>query len=127
MIENTWFELPVKSLRRAKEFYEELLKDTITIKTSQNSKIAMMVNNSGKSFGCLYEESAFIPDMFGIVIYFELFNNIEEKIKKIEELGGKVLSYEKRIEEFDYQALIQDSEGNRIALFKQNEDFFNEA
>lgn len=123
-MESLWFELPVKSLARAKEFYEELLQDIVTINISQNQKIATMVNSSGKSFGCLYEEKAFIPDVFSVVVYFKLFNNVEEKIKKIEDLGGKVLFYESSEEELGYQALIQDSEGNKIAIFKQNEDFF---
>lgn len=127
MMESLWFELPVKSLARAKEFYEGLLQDMVTIKISQNQKIAMMVNNSGKNFGCLYEEKAFIPDIFSVVVYFKFFNNVEEKLKKIEDLGGKVLFYENTVGELGYQALIQDSEGNKIAIFKQNEDFFYES
>lgn len=123
--DSVWFQLPVKKLERAVAFYEELLKDNTKIRMLKNKKVAILLDNNGKSYGSLYEESSFIPDMFGIIIYFGIFSDIKDKIQRIKELGGKVLLYNKEIEDSNFNALIQDSEGNRIAIYKTDKEFFD--
>lgn len=124
MSDSTWFQIPVKKLERAVTFYEELLKDNTKIRILKNKKVAILLNNDGKSYGSLYEESSFIPDMFGIIIYFGIFSDIKGKIQKINELGGKVLLYNKERKNTNFNVLIQDSEGNRIAIYKTDKKFF---
>lgn len=109
MNDSAWFQIPVQKLERAVTFYEELLKDNTKIRILKNKKVAILLNNDGKSYGSLYEESSFIPDMFGIIIYFGIFSDIKEKIQKINELGGKVLLYNKKSTNSNFNVLIQDS------------------
>lgn len=114
------FKLPVKSLSRAKVFYEGLLMDEVIINIKGKTERADRQKRFlGKFFEGLYEEGTqFTPSTIILMLRVKWLKNIERNLKKINELGGKVLYYPKKNEKMPYQALIQDSEGNRIIIFK---------
>lgn len=114
-----YFEIPVKSITRAAKFYEGILDLKLEVERSSNNVLAKFVDNAGCTYGCLFEDEAFIPDMFGIIItFYNKKKKVSDLSLRVAQLGGKVLHQNKLMNlTGGYRALIQDSEGNRIGLY----------
>ena len=118
-----WFEIPTTNLERAQKFYETILGITMTPLDLDNIKMRMFpVDDPSAVGGALcYSEGFYQPSLTdGPLLYLNGNPDIQPILDKVEAAGGKVLVPKTQISpEYGYMAVMQDSEGNRIALHCQ--------
>ncbi|MEQ9466423.1 MAG: VOC family protein [Ekhidna sp.] len=116
-----WFELPVKEMDRAKNFYQSIfdiqMGDNMEIGSAAMSFFPFETDASGAT-GTLIKQETYIPSYQGALIYFSV-KEIDDVLPKIETNGGKIINPKMSIGEHGFVAHIEDSEGNRIALHQQ--------
>lgn len=120
MTELIQFAIPTKYLQRTIQFYQELLREEVIIEIDKSGKKALITDNATRmAIGYLYYDKPFIPDMFGVTIYFQIRGTLKNKLEKVKRLGGKILLSKNYNFISEDNALIQDSEGNRIGLIQK--------
>jgi len=116
----SWFEIPTTDLDRAQKFYETIFGITLTPLDLDNIKMRMFpVDDPSAVGGALcHSEGFYHPSMtHGPLLYLNANPDIQPILDKVEAAGGKVLVPKTQISpEYGYMAVMQDSEGNRIAL-----------
>ena len=123
-----YIDIPIKNLKRATKFYQYLLNEKpIEINNqytlfSSDTRINPLIR--------LVKEKSFIPGTFGILLYFHIQHNLPNLLTKIPKIGGKIISINTEDNrpidinknlDFACNALLRDSEGNRIAVFSNFE------
>ncbi|HRH51290.1 MAG TPA: VOC family protein [Panacibacter sp.] len=117
----SWFEIPATDLARAQKFYEAIFDISMIPLDTPNIKMRMfpledMMTQVG---GALVDSGGFhIPSATdGTLIYLNANPDVQHVLDKVEAAGGKVLVPKTQISpEYGYMAVLQDTEGNRIAL-----------
>jgi len=112
-----WFEIPVLDYDRAKQFYSKLLGMELSDLPMPGSQMAAfpMAQGDENATGALVKADNYQPSVSGTVVYFSC-DDVDIPLKKVEELGGKVLIPKTSIGEHGFFGHIIDSEGNRVAL-----------
>ncbi len=109
-----WCDIPVDDLDRACAFYEGVM----GIKCPQDSfgdvKFAVLDHENGNG-GCLVPRQPG-QGKSGILIYLNADGRIRDAVAKVSQLGGKVVQGVHSIGPHGCRALIEDSEGNAMAL-----------
>ncbi len=107
-------EIPVLDLKKTKKFYKTIFDWNIDLDTMPNYGLVEL--KGAASIGFFIVEK--IPD-HGINVVFEV-EDIEKKLTKIAEAGGKVKREKYEIApEIGYSAQFQDCFGNEFGLFSQ--------
>lgn len=118
-----WFEITVIDMDRAKKFYKEVFDIEIQIQDFQGTLMGWFPFSESKpgAAGSSIKSKAYSPsEDKGALIYFSA-TDISTQLKKVLELGGKVLQAKSLIsEDIGYMGLFVDSEGNRIALHSRH-------
>lgn len=113
-----WFEIPVTDLDRAEKFYKEVLGYECERQPEERgitmSWFPMYQDGLGAA-GTLVKGEAYTPSKEGIMIYFTA-PDIPGTLAKVEANGGKVLQEKMSIGEHGFTGLLEDSEGNLIAI-----------
>ncbi len=110
----SWVEIPVEDFDRAVEFYSTIL--NIEFKREESGKEKKAFLPSGE--GVIFSTPGFKPSKDGVIINFNVGNQLDETIEKIKTNGGTITKPRTRIKagEEDYFALFIDSEGNKLGL-----------
>ena len=122
-----YFEIPADDVDRAKRFYNSLLGWKIEptqvsipemaslqyqdIKTGDANEVTPM--GGTLSMGGMYKRQMNEP-----IVNYVMVDDIDEKIAIVEKLGGKIVVPKRELESVGQFVIIQDTEGNVIALFK---------
>ena len=117
-----WFEIPVKNMDRAKNFYSNVLKkDLMHLPSPGPSKMAAFPWTEGAEFsaGALVEGEGYEPSTTGSVVYFYC-EDLSNELTRVEKNGGKILVPKTDIGEHGFISHIMDTEGNRVALHSRN-------
>ena len=126
----TWFELPARSLNRAKAFYERILDIQMTIKQDGEYRAAffpydptIMQASSGRVTGTIIqmtEKADPLKDLSynGVIVYLNASPSINLVLERVIDAGGKILEEKSRIPP-GWIAKIKDTEGNIIGLFAE--------
>lgn len=116
-----WFEIPVKDIKRAKEFYESVLGYPLNENETGERKMAFFPMQEGEqgSTGTLVEGDGYEPSSSGTLVYINV-EDIETTLDKIIDNGGKVIRPKMDIGEYGYIAHFEDIEGNKVALHSNN-------
>ena len=129
MSENThtlaWFELPVSDIARAKTFYSTILGvELATMDLGDGFKMEVFPGESGSVSGALvwHPEGWYAPsNTHGPLIYFDADPDLQLALDKVEAAGGSVSIPKRQIsEDHGYMAVIEDTEGNRVALWSKS-------
>ena len=116
-----YFEIPVNDMDRSIQFYQTVFNFEFSKEIIDNNEMALFPfaeENSGIT-GALAKGEIYIPTKDGVLIYFKT-SNIDETLKLATECGGQIL-YPKTDNGIGFVAEIEDTEGNRIALFQSKE------
>ncbi|TQV86419.1 VOC family protein [Aliikangiella coralliicola] len=115
-----WFDLGVKDLQRAAEFYRAVLAKNITIEQFDNFEFGVFEHDKGIG-GCLVptQES---PSTGNLLIYFNVDGRIQAAISEVTNHGGEVVENIHAIGPHGFRAIIIDSEGNKIALHSNSNE-----
>lgn len=110
-----WFEIPTADFKRAKKFYETIFEMEIHATEFANMKMGIFPHRD--SGGAIVESEFHRPGPDGPLIYLEAQPDLAIVLARIEGAGGKILQGKKMISpEHGFNALVLDSEGNRLAL-----------
>jgi uncharacterized protein len=116
----SWFEIPTKDLKRAQDFYENILDITFTPLDLDNFQMRMFPIEDPTCVGgaLCYSKSSHVPSATdGPLVYLNANPDVQLALDKVEKAGGKIVVPKTQISaEYGYMAMIIDTEGNRIAL-----------
>jgi hypothetical protein len=125
----SWFEIPVADMARATKFYEAIL--DVQLNAFQvpggGPMMAMFPADGGVNGALCCLPGFYTPSHQGPLIYLNANPDVQHALDKVVAAGGKVMVPKTLItEEYGYMAVIEDTEGNRIALHNVPEKFFKE-
>lgn len=114
-----WFEIPVTDMERAIKFYETVLEVKLERHDMGEFDMAWfpMHNDKPGASGSLVKGKEYTPSMQGALIYLvSPSGDLQNELDKVEEAGGKICTPKKDIGEWGFMAVINDTEGNAVAL-----------
>ena len=109
-----WCDIPVDDLDRAIAFYEGVMGISCHRESFGDIAFAVLDHHDGNG-GCLVPRREG-QGRSGILIYLNVDGRIRDAVKRVAELGGKVTQDVHAIGPHGCRALIEDSEGNAMAL-----------
>jgi hypothetical protein len=110
------FDLPAKDREAAAKFYNQLFGWEHQVIPEPNSAYILQTGNTSGAYAALGEQVE--PDR--VLIYVGT-DDIAADLKKVKELGGKVVMPEFPIGEWGAMAIFVDPTGNRVALWKDGQ------
>lgn len=115
------FEIPVKDMPRAIEFYQSILTITIEKFEIPGMQIGAFPSEGQAVMGVLMQGEGYVPSATGVTIYLDGGNDLQVILDKVEKSGGTVLMPKTaHADESGFFALFLDTEGNRIGLNSPN-------
>ncbi len=118
-----WVEIPVSDMDRAEKFYNNFF--GFTCKRQEEAEGMLMsflpMGEGYGATGALVMGEGYNPTHEGAKVYFNApEDSIEKAVSKAKDLEIKILMPYMDIGEFGHMAIIEDSEGNMIALHSEN-------
>jgi len=116
-----FFEIPVSDMERAIKFYSRVFGIKLSHIDLGPLEMALFPggNKDEGATGSLVKHKEFYkPSSGGTLLYFTApSGDLSEELSRVEKEGGKIVLQKRLVsDDFGYMALINDSEGNRIAL-----------
>ncbi len=116
-----WFEIPVLNMDRAIKFYETVLGHKLERHKMHALDMAwfhMNPEGMGAMGSLVYNEEFYKPSTDGALVYFTAFSgDLSNELGKVEKAGGQILVPKTKIsDDHGFMAVVQDTEGNRIAI-----------
>lgn len=110
-----WFDIPVADLDRAAAFYRAVLAIDVQKQEFDGFAFCFLAHDQGNG-GCLVPGAEGITSTGGILVYLNVDRRIRAAMVEVERCGGKVQDPVHPIGPHGFRAIVEDSEGNRIAL-----------
>jgi uncharacterized protein len=112
----SWVEIPATDIKRAAQFYGRLLNINIEVMDFGTEKMACFPGGEG----AISQAPGFSPSKDGALVSFDAGTDLNAAIKTATENGGEIVQPKTKIEAEGrgYFALITDTEGNRVGLYK---------
>ncbi len=114
----TWLDLPAADLARAQVFYRALLGPSARVE-ARGGVVVIGPPDGPVEARLIHRPEGGAP---GPLPYFRLRHPLETALARVEELGGRILELPHPIPPYGRRALIRDSEGNTIALYREAPD-----
>ena len=114
-------EIPAADVPAAGKFYQELLGWKITHDETLNYSMWVTGDGSGGGFPAVSDDTP-----AGHVLVYIHSDDIEADLKKVEELGGKVIHPKSEIPQTGWYAFFQDPTGNVLGLYTSMNPEFNQ-
>lgn len=111
-----WFEIPVLDIGRAVQFYSTVLGIHMEVSKMGNSKRAMFPFSPEIASGALIQSRENKPGTSGTMIYLDGGKDLSRPLSLVVKAGGKIVQKKVEIGEYGFMAIIEDTEGNHIAL-----------
>jgi len=118
-----WCDIPVDDLDRACAFYAGVLGIEVNQESFGEIKFAVLAHDEGNG-ACLiprHGASEASPAGGGPMIYLNVDGRIRDAVEKVTQLGGKVTTEVHPIGPHGFRALIEDSEGNAMAIHSNSD------
>jgi len=112
----TWFEIPTTDLGRAVKFYETVLGITLKQEVFGGTPMAIFPADLEETSGALVQERGRSPSGGGTLIYLDAAGKLDACLSRVAAAGGTVVSGRTDIGSPGYVAVLQDTEGNLVAL-----------
>jgi|SRR5690554_2875632 len=120
-----WFEIYVDDLKRARKFYETVLKVELSEMPMPESDEEMemlffpMEMNAAGAAGALVKMESFQAGGNSTLVYFDSDDcSLEEG--RVEAAGGKLIQPKQSIGEYGFMIIAQDTEGNNFGVHSQS-------
>lgn len=113
-----WFEIPVKDLTRAQQFYEQLLDTRLHRETIGEHQLAVFPYDDGAVGGCLLAGTGTPePSTVGAMVYLNAKPSLDAALARAERAGGRITTPKVTLPgDMGVFAHVTDTEGNRIGL-----------
>ena len=114
----SWVEIPATDFSRAVNFYNTILKTELQVVDCGAEKMACFPSGEG----AISYAAGFNPSKEGVLVSLNTGKELDDTIRRIEELGGTIIQPKTKIqvEGRGYFSLFLDSEGNKIGLYGDN-------
>jgi predicted enzyme related to lactoylglutathione lyase len=112
-----WVDIPVADLDRAIAFYTAVLGQSVSKEGGPGFSLGILPHSETEVGGCLYvadDDNA--PSARGPLLYLNAEGRLQAAVDAVPRAGGRVLQPPHEIGPHGWRAIVQDSEGNRIAL-----------
>lgn len=112
-----WFEIAVKDLERAKEFYGQVFQTEFEFVDMPGAPMYMFASDPEwmGAGGALVKSEDNTPSTEGVTIYFNC-EDADTEASRVHQAGGQVIMPKTSLGEFGFMAMFLDTEGNRIGL-----------
>ena len=114
-------EIPAANVEAAGTFYQELFNWKLQHVSEMNYTMWEAGDGSGGGFPAVSEEAP-----AGKVLVYIHSDDIESDLKRVEELGGKVIHPKAEIPQTGWYAFFQDPTGNVLGLYTSMNPEFNQ-
>lgn len=115
-----WFEIPVDDFDRAKKFYEKIFDYQMPESQMGPARMGFLLydfQNGGRGGAIVHNPEFYTPSKNGSLIYLNCDPDLSVVLEKVNAAGGKVTMQKTEVgPNLGYWALMEDSEGNRVAL-----------
>jgi predicted enzyme related to lactoylglutathione lyase len=112
-----WTDIPVRDLGRAIAFYSAVLgADVLRQSAGQGMEFGLLPGYDKGVSGCLSVGPDQVPSHHGPLVYLSVNGRLDAALVAAVAAKGKVLQPKHQIGAHGFRALIEDTEGNRIAL-----------
>ena len=117
------FEIPADDLKRAQKFYKGVFgwnmdavpeMEYILIGTTPVDENGMPTETGGINGGMMKRQSPFNSPIITINV-----ENIEEAMKKVMKMGGKMVREKMQVGDMGYASYFKDTEGNIIGIWQK--------
>ncbi|MCA3718736.1 MAG: VOC family protein, partial [Brevundimonas sp.] len=117
-----YFEIPVRDLDRAQAFYERVLDVVLERQIVDGYEMALFpwIEGAAGATGALARGDVYLPSRSGALVYFTV-TDIEATVHRGQAEGAAIL-YPIKSVPAGRVAELEDTEGNRMALFQPNND-----
>lgn len=112
-----WFEIPVKDMERARNFYGNVLGYDLPVQKVGEFTMAFFPMAGHSNSGTLIQGEGYEPCDRGTVVYLNAGEDLNEVLYRVEPAGGQIaVSKTKITDDYGYFALFRDTEGNMVGL-----------
>jgi len=124
----SWFELPVRDVERAVEFYETVLDRRLETTSDADVPYPTFVVDGEEVGGALVPAGtqpagdgddaptvSYEPGADGPLVYLSVAD-VDSALERVESAGGRVLVGRRRVADGPRYAVVADTEGNRVGL-----------
>jgi predicted enzyme related to lactoylglutathione lyase len=111
-----WFDIPVKDLDRAVNFYSAVMAAELTILSGPAGRQANFPFAPGIASGSLRESKDHKPVATGTMVYLDGGENLLTLLARAEAAGGTVIKGKTAIGANGFMAVFMDLDGNHVAL-----------
>lgn len=116
-----WFEIPVTDLTRALNFYSTVLDLKFNVQDFEGKQMAFFPFEDGKISGALVKAPDLAPSSSGSLVFLKAGQDLSVALNRVVAAGGQVIQAKTLIDpNVGYYAILQDTEGNRVALFSHH-------
>ena len=115
----TWFEIPVKDVDRAMEFYTAVFGFEFHRAQDGAQQWAFFPFPEHRAGGSLTLAEGYEPGSDGPIIFLYAGQDLREPLSRVEAAGGRVVRGRTSVGEHGFVAWIQDTEGNRIGMHSE--------
>ena len=115
-----WFEIPVADFERAKKFYETIFDYQMPESQMGPARMGFLLydfQNDGRGGAIVHHPDFYTPSKNGTLVYLNCEPDLQIIADRVEGAGGKITKPKTEVApQLGYWALIEDTEGNRVAL-----------
>lgn len=115
-----WFEIPVSDFDRAKGFYEKIFAYQMPENQMGPARMGFLLHdmeNGGRGGAIVHHPDFYSPSANGTLVYLNCEPDLQIVLDRVQAAGGRVTKHKAEVAPgLGFWALIEDSEGNRVAL-----------
>lgn len=110
-----WVEIPALDIQRAASFYSEIYDTQLQIVDQSVRRLVILPHEDGVG-AALNQSNGFQPGDKGPLVYLNAGDDLTPMLNRVEGAGGRVVSSKTDLGGNGFYAIIQDTEGNHVAL-----------
>lgn len=114
-----WIDIPVRDLDRAVAFYTDVLAQPVQKISEHGFEFGLLPHTENNVSGCLCVMSDREPSQQGPLVYLNVEGRLAEAVQAANAHGVVVLQAMQQIGPYGHRAIIEDTEGNAIALYSK--------
>lgn len=114
-----WIDIPVVNLDRAIEFYAAVLNADVQKIAEHGFEFGLLPHTEHNVSGCLTTMPDRKPSADGPLVYLNVEGRLDDAVAAVEAQGKKVLQAKESIGPYGFRAIVEDSEGNVVALYSK--------
>ena len=110
-----WFEIPVKDIGRAAEFYGTVLNAALGEMEGPDGSMRTFMGEEGPTGALIQADADNPPSATGTLVYLSC-DDIDSALERVRGAGGQIQQSKTSIGPFGFIGCMLDPDGNRVAL-----------